>query len=124
MAYRILADFVVVVHLSFVLFVVLGGLLVLRWRAVMRLHLPAAVWGVLIEFAGWMCPLTLLENWLRHMDTEAGYRGSFVEHYFLWILYPESLTRNLQIALGCMALIVNLAIYWRVLSRTPRAPES
>jgi Protein of Unknown function (DUF2784) len=119
MAYRILADFVVVVHFSFVLFVVLGGLLVLRWRSVMRLHLPAAIWGVLIEFVGWTCPLTPLENRLRHMGTEAGYRGSFVEHYFLSILYPESLTRNLQIALGCVALMVNLAVYWRVLSRAP-----
>ncbi len=119
MAYRILADFVVVVHFGFVLFVVLGGLLALRWRSIIKLHLPAAAWGVLIEFAGWTCPLTPLENWLRKMGTEAGYRGSFVEHYLLSILYPESLTRNLQIALGLVALTINLAIYWRVLSRAP-----
>ena len=74
MVYHLLADFVVVVHLGFVLFVVLGGVLVLRWRSAMWVHLPAAVWGVLIEFADWTCPLTLLENWLRDMGEEAGYR--------------------------------------------------
>jgi len=119
MAYHILADFVVVVHFCFVVFVVLGGLLALRWHSAMKVHLPAAVWGVLLEFAGWTCPLTPLENWLRNTGTEVGYRNSFVEYYLLLILYPESLTRNLQIALGLMVLTINLAIYWRVLSRAP-----
>jgi hypothetical protein len=118
MAYRILADLVVVVHLGFILFVVVGGRLVLRWRSVMWLHLPAVVWGVLLELAGWTCPLTPLENWLRNMDEEAGYQGSFIEHYLLAILYPEGLTRTLQMALGFVALAVNLLIYRCVFSRT------
>ena len=117
MAYRILADCVVVVHLGFVLFVMLGGILVLRWRSVMWLHLPAAVWGVLLELAGWTCPLTPLENWLQDMGEEAGYRTDFVEYYLLSILYPEGLTRNLQMVLGFAALAMNLPVYWRVFSR-------
>jgi hypothetical protein len=117
MAYCILADLVVIVHLGFILFVVFGGMLVLRWRSVLWLHLPAVVWGVLIEFAGWTCPLTPLENWLRDMGEEAGYRDGFVEYYLLSVLYPKGLTRNLQMALGFVALAVNLPIYWRVFSR-------
>jgi hypothetical protein len=117
MAYRILADFVVVVHSGFVLFVVLGGMLVLRWRPAMWIHLPSAVWGVLIEVAGWTCPLTPLENWLRDVGEDAGYTGGFVEHYLLSILYPARLTRNLQMAFGLVVLAVNVPVYWRVFSR-------
>jgi hypothetical protein len=95
MANRILADCVVVVHLGFVLFVALGGMLVLRRRSIMWLHLPAVAWGVVVELAGWTCPLTPLENWLRGVDEEASYGGGFVEHYLLAILYPEGLTRHL-----------------------------
>jgi len=119
MTYSILADIVVVVHLGFVLFVVLGGVLMFRWRSVLWVHVPAAIWGVLIEFAGWTCPLTPLENWLRHLGGEAGYTGTgdFVGHYLVSILYPEALTRRFQITLGFIALAVNLLIYWRVFSR-------
>jgi hypothetical protein len=114
MAYRLLADFVVVVHSGFVLFVVLGGILVLRWRPAMWLHLPSAVWGVVIEVAGWTCPLTPLENWLRDAGEDAGYTGGFVEYYLLSILYPARLTRNLQMAFGLVVLAVNVPVYWRV----------
>jgi len=117
MAYRILADYVVVVHFGFVLFVMFGGVLALRWRSVMWLHLPAVVWGVVVELAGWTCPLTPLENCFRDMGEEAGYGGGFVEHYLLAILYPEGLTRNVQMTLGCVALAVNLLIYGRRCSR-------
>ena len=116
MAYGILADLVMVAHLGFVLFVALGGVLVLCWRPALYIHLPAAVWGVLIEFAGWTCPLTPLENWLRQLGQEAGYTGGFVEHYLIAILYPESLTRKVQITLGAVVLVVNLLLYWRVYS--------
>ena len=111
MAYGTLADLVMIAHLGFVLFVVLGGVLVLYWRPALYVHLPAAVWGVLIEFAGWTCPLTPLENWLRQLGQEAGYTGGFVEHYLLAVLYPESLTREVQITLGAVALVVNLLLY-------------
>jgi len=117
MAYRILAEMVIGIHLCFVLFVALGGLLVLHWRALMWVHIPAAVWGVLIEFAGWICPLTPLENDLRRLSGEAGYRSDFIQHYLMSILYPEALTREVQIILGCVALSVNLFIYWRIFFR-------
>ncbi len=111
MLYRALADTLVVLHLGFVLFVVAGGLLVLKWRRAMWIHLPAAAWGVLIELVGWICPLTPLENWLRAESGDAGYAGAFVEHYLLPVLYPAGLTRNVQIALGLLALAVNVSIY-------------
>ena len=117
MWYRALADFVVVVHIAFVAFVVAGGLLVLRRPRLAWLHLPAAVWGVLIEFAGWICPLTPLENAFRARGGEAGYSGGFVEHYLLPVLYPGGLTRGVQIGLGSIVLALNLAVYGALLSR-------
>jgi len=115
--YRALADLVLVVHLAFVLFVVLGGLLVVRWPWLAWLHLPAAIWGVLIEYTGWICPLTPLENSLRVKGGEAGYAGGFIQHYIQPVLYPAGLTRSTQVVLGSMALLVNLAAYAIVLSR-------
>jgi hypothetical protein len=119
--YGTLAEAVVAVHFAFVLFVLFGGLLVLRWRWVMWLHLPAAVWGALIEFAGWVCPLTPLEKWLRREGNLAGYEGGFIEHYILPVLYPQALTRNVQLALGTGVVLLNLLVYWRVLRRSGRA---
>jgi nitrate reductase gamma subunit len=118
--YRSLADLVLVVHLAFVLFVVLGGLLALRWPWVSLLHIPAAVWGVLIEYSGWICPLTPLENSLRRSGGEAGYSGGFIEHYIQPLLYPAGLTRGTQIVLGSLAVLVNLAAYSAVIARRKR----
>jgi hypothetical protein len=115
--YRGLADLVLVVHLAFVLFVVLGGLLVLRWPKLAWLHLPAAIWGVLIEYTGWICPLTPLENSLRMRGGEAGYSGGFIQHYIQPVLYPAGLTRSTQIVLGSIALILNIVAYGVVISR-------
>ena len=117
MIYRALADLVLVVHLAFVVFVVLGGFLVLRWRWVALLHVPAAIWGILIEYAGWICPLTPLENLLRQRGGQPGYSGSFIENYILPVLYPGALTRTTQIVLGSLALIVNLIAYGLVIAR-------
>ena len=117
MIYRALADLVLVVHLAFVLFVVLGGLLVVRWPWLAWLHIPAAIWGVLIEYTGWICPLTPLENSLRVKGGEAGYAGGFIQHYIQPVLYPAGLTRSTQVVLGSMALLVNLAAYAIVSSR-------
>lgn len=117
MAYQLLADTVLVVHLGFILFVVAGGFLV-RWRrSVAWVHLPAAGWGALIEFMGWICPLTPLENWARLRAGETGYTGGFVEHYLLPVVYPAALTRDVQIALGAAVLIINLSIYAWVFGR-------
>lgn len=117
MPYGLLADLVVLLHLAFVVFVVFGGLLV-RWRHWMAwLHVPAAVWGVYIEFSGRICPLTPLENRLRVLAGDATYSGDFVERYLLPVLYPPGLRREVQIALGLVALAVNAYVYVRVLRR-------
>lgn len=121
MPYGFLADLVVLVHFAFVLFVVLGGLLVLKWKRLAWVHVPAFLWGALIEFAGWICPLTPLENWLRVKGGVTGYRSGFIEHYILPVLYPTLLTRRLQIALGLLVLGVNLGIYGWLLRRSVRA---
>ena len=121
MAYRLAADALVIVHAAFVLFVVAGGLLALRWRRILWVHAPAALWGAWIELAGWVCPLTPLENWLRRQGGEAGYSGSFIEQYLLPVLYPSALTRGTQLLLGGLALAVNLFVYAWVLSRSRRS---
>jgi hypothetical protein len=122
--YGFLADLVLVLHFAFVLFVVLGGLLVLRWPRLAYVHIPIALYGALIELVGWVCPLTPLENSLRARAGEAGYEGSFVEHYILPVLYPSALSRNIQLFLGMLVLGLNLAIYTYVLRRKSRASNS
>ncbi len=111
MIYRVFADAVLVLHLAFVIFVVVGGFL-LRWRPkLVWLHVPVAIWGVLIEFAGRVCPLTPLENSLRHRGGQAGYEGGFLDNYIMPVLYPIGLTRNVQYALGIFALLINVVAY-------------
>jgi uncharacterized protein DUF2784 len=119
----LLADLVVVVHFAFVLFVVMGGFLVLRGRWLAYLHLPAVVWGTWIEFTGRICPLTPLENALRVRAGEAGYSGGFIEHYILPVLYPSALTRTVQVVLGCVVIAINLIIYGYLL-RTRRSVQT
>jgi hypothetical protein len=119
-----LADTVVLVHAAFVLFVVLGGLLAFRWPKVLWLHAPAAVWGVIVEFAGFICPLTPLEIALRERAGEAGYEGGFIEHYVEGLLYPTGLTREVQVAIGTAVLILNVFVYRRVLRRRSERPQS
>ena len=123
MIYRWLADAVVLFHFSFVLFVVLGGFLLRRWPRLVYLHVPIAVWGVLIEFAGWICPLTPLENHLRRLGGEAGYEGGFIDHYIIPVLYPGDLTRTLQYVLGIFALLINILAY-ALYFRRRRAEQS
>jgi hypothetical protein len=122
--YRILADAVLVLHLAFIAFALLGGLLVLRAPRLAWLHLPAVAWAAGIAFLGGICPLTPLENRLRAIGGEAGYGGGFIEHYLLPIIYPGALTRDIQLLLGLAVLVLNLAVYawvvrrrWR--TRTP-----
>jgi hypothetical protein len=112
--YGRLAELVVVLHFCFVLFVLFGGVLALRWPKMVWVHLPAAAWGALISFAGWVCPLTPLEKWLRRQGGAAGYEGGFVEHYILPVLYPRGLTHEVQIALGVIVIFLNVLIYRHV----------
>ena len=121
MLHRGLADAVLVIHLAFVLFVVLGGLLVLRWPRLAWIHVPVALYGAAIEFIGFICPLTPLENSLRRQGGEAGYEGGFLEHYVTAALYPSGLTREIQIALGIALLVLNAVVYWNVFKRRAHA---
>jgi hypothetical protein len=117
--YRARADAVVVLHFAFVVFVVLGGVAVLRWRRAAYVHLPCATWGALIELGGWTCPLTPLENHLRALGRQAGYTGSFVEHYVTRVMYPAGLTRGMQLAIGIFVVAVNALVYRRAFRRRP-----
>lgn len=121
MPYRFLADAIVLVHFLFVIFVVAGGFLALKWRRLVWGHLPACLWGAAIEFGGWICPLTPLENRLRSLAGQSGYPGGFIQHYVLPIVYPADLTRELQIVLGIGVVAVNLAAYALRWSRRRRA---
>ena len=120
MLFGLLANLVVLAHALFVAFVVLGGFLTWRRRWVAWLHVPAAVWGVLIEYAGWVCPLTPLENYFRMRAGLEGYGGSFVEHYVIPLLYPAGLTPPKQLVLGTFALTVNLFTYGVLVRRMLR----
>lgn len=118
MWYRLLADAVLVLHLAFVTFVVIGGLAVLRWPRLAWIHIPVAAWGALIEFGGWICPLTPLENSLRERGGETGYSGGFIDHYITSIIYPDGLTRTMQFAAGALVLAINGYVYWTLWKRS------
>ena len=118
-----MAELIVVFHFAFVIFVVLGGLLALWWPRVIWVHIPAVIWGVAIEFGGWICPLTPLEQRLRQQQGESGYRGDFIAHYILPALYPEGLTRRDQLLLGGVALTFNIAVYALVFLRRRQSPR-
>lgn len=111
MVYRLLADGVLLLHFAFIVFVAAGALLVWRWRRIAWLHVPAVIWGVYVELAGRICPLTPLENHLRRLGGEAGYGDDFVAHYLLPLIYPTALGRDTQAWLGLVALGLNLAAY-------------
>jgi hypothetical protein len=115
-----LADLVLIIHLVFVAFVVLGGLLVLRWPVWSTLHVPSALWGVFVEWSGWTCPLTPLENAWRRCGSQAGHSGGFLDHHVSALLYPSGLTRGSQIALGALVLVVNGIVYPLALARHRR----
>ncbi len=121
MRYRFLADVIVVAHFAFLLFVVTGGAFALRWPRLAWVHLPAALWGILIEFTGWICPLTPFEVALRQRGGEAAYTGGFIAHYVMGVLYPDGLTRGTQVVLGLLVLGLNGALYAVLLARTRRS---
>jgi hypothetical protein len=118
--YRLLANAVVVVHALFIVFVVIGGFGVWRRRWVAVIHVPCAVWGILIEYRGWICPLTPLENSLRARADQQGYSGGFVEHYLLPAIYPSGLTPRVQLMLGTFVLAINVLAYAVLLRRLTR----
>lgn len=115
--FRLLADAILLLHLLFIAFIMLGGLLALRWPRLAWLHLPIAGWGVLVQWMSWTCPLTPLENWLRDAAGGSTYRGGFVQHYVIPVLYPLDVGRQLHLALGLVVLAANAAIYGVLLGR-------
>jgi hypothetical protein len=117
---RFVADLVVLLHLAFILFVAIGGFPVMRWPRLAWVHVPAVVWGAVVELMGWGCPLTPLENRLRAADSGAAYTGDFIDRYIVPIVYPAGLTRGMQMVLGCMVIIVNISIYGLLVLRLKR----
>lgn len=124
MPWLFLADTVLVVHLGFILFAVFGGAFVLHRPGAALFHLPTALYAVLIEFVGWPCPLTPLENWLRRAGGQTGYDTGFIEHYLVPVIYPAALGPRMQIVLGTLALGLNVAIYGWVIRRRRRGDGS
>ena len=117
MLFRLAADLTLLVHFAFILFVVGGALLVLRWPVFAWLHLPAAIWGAWIEISGGLCPLTTLENRFRLAAGQEGYEESFVEHYLMPVIYPGGLTRGMQLWLAAGVVTVNVVLYGYLLLR-------
>ena len=117
MLFRIAADLLVMLHLMFIVFVVCGGLLAYKWHWMAFIHIPAAMWGAIIEYKSWICPLTPWENKLRALAGEEGYSEGFIEHYIMPIIYPAGLTRDLQTIMGTAVIVINLVIYGVLLYR-------
>ncbi|EZH78180.1 MAG: DUF2784 domain-containing protein [Pseudomonas sp.] len=117
MGWRLAADALVVIHLGFILFVLFGGLLLLRWPRLLWLHLPAVAWGATVEFFHLLCPLTPWENQLRQAAGDAGYEGGFIEHYLIPLIYPAGLTPQIQLWLGGIVLLINATVYAYLLIR-------
>ncbi len=122
MLFQVLADIVLLLHASFIVFAVFGVLLAIRWPRIVWLHLPACVWAAVLEFFGFICPLTPLENWLRRAGGDAPYAGGFIEHYLVPFVYPPGLNPQLQVLLGVLVVLMNGLLYWYVFRyRNPRA---
>ena len=117
MTYRILADITVILHLVFVVFAASGGFLLTRWYGLIWLHIPALVWALLVEFMGWFCPLTPLENYFRQLAGQEGYTGGFIEHYLIPLLYPQQNLRIIQYSLAFLVLFLNVVAYYRLYRR-------
>lgn len=111
MLFALAADIIMLLHAAFILFVLFGALLIFRFRPLVLLHLPAAIWGIVSEWRGLVCPLTPLENRFRALAHQTGYRGGFIDHYILPLIYPAGLTRNIQFVLGAIVLVLNLLFY-------------
>jgi len=118
--YQLTADLLLLIHLAFIVFVVMGGFFVLKWPRLALLHLPAVVWGAIVEIKGLLCPLTPWENSLRHMAGQEGYSEGFIEYYLIPLIYPAELTRDLQITMGLIVVAINLSIYSYIVYRLIR----
>ena len=120
MIFRFLADFFLITHLCFILFAIFGGLLVLRWQWIWKLHLPALVWGFLVQYFVWFCPLTTWENYFRNLGGEAGYDGGFIEHYVSALIYPGFISPNAHLLFAFALAAFNLLVYSYIIRRVYR----
>ena len=120
MVYKLLADLVLLLHFAFIVFVIFGGLLAFKNVKWAWLHIPAAAWAGLVELAGWICPLTPLENWLSFKAGARTYQDRFIAHYLFPLIYPSELTRDMQIVLGTAVVLISLLVYSLVLYKRIR----
>lgn len=111
MIFRIIADILIVLHGLFILYVLFGAFLNFRWQKLVWLHLPVMIWGILVEYMHWICPLTPLENYFRRKAGTGVYEGDFIDHYIIPLIYPENLTPQFQVVLGSLVIVLNLVIY-------------
>ena len=123
MQYQLAADAVVLLHFGFILYVLLGGLLSYKWLCLLWLHLPAVIWGAVMSMAGWICPLTPLENKLRAAGGGGHYSSGFIEHYILPVIYPAGLSRELQTTMGVALLVVNALVYLGLIIKYKKGPD-
>jgi len=117
---KLIADALVVLHFLFIIFVIFGGFSTLKWPRIALIHIPCAIWGALIEFYGWVCPLTHFEHYFRETASGVGYSGGFIQHYLIPIIYPYGLTKDIQLGLGIMVVSLNLFIYLIVIYKKVR----
>jgi hypothetical protein len=120
MKWSLLADGLVVIHFAFTAFVIFGGFLTWQWPRLIFAHLPALAWGIWVEVSATVCPLTPLENHLRHLAGQSGYSGGFLAHYLTAVLYPPGLTWHIQWVLAGMLLALNAIAYARLIRRSGR----
>lgn len=111
MIYRLISEFIVIIHFAFIVFVITGAMLTLKWKKIIWLHIPAVIWGAAVEYGGWICPLTPWENHFRSLAGERAYRGDFIGNYLLQVIYPGGLTRDVQIILGSIVIVINALLY-------------
>ena len=121
MVYRLISDLIVITHFAFIIFVITGALIALKWKRIILLHIPAVIWGAVVEYSGWICPLTPWENYFRDLAGERVYRGDFIGNYLLPVIYPPALTDEIQIVLGSTVIIVNVLLYGIFIYRITRA---
>jgi len=120
MFYSVAADLLVIVHLVFIIFVIAGGFTILKWRWMFFLHIPAVIWGAIVEINGLLCPLTPWENSLRKIAGEKGYSESFIEHYLIPLIYPAEINQTMLTIMGVMVIVINLCVYTFILYRLTR----
>ena len=109
--HELAANLTLIVHFAFILFVVFGALLFFVATKIIFIHFPALIWGSYIELTNSICPLTYLENWFLHKANLTTYSEGFIQNYLVPIVYPVSLTKDLQIYLGIALIVINIVFY-------------